>query len=57
MWAADIDAATTALPARDGIALAQQLAGALFDGETSESTADGETSEKAAGGCESSGCC
>ena len=56
-WAADVDAATTALPAREGVALAQQLAGALFDGETSESTADGEASEKAAGGCESSGCC
>ena len=55
-WAADVDAATVALPAREGVALAQQLAGALFDGETSEKAADGETSEKAAGGCESSGC-
>ncbi|PSP69523.1 hypothetical protein BRC79_04115 [Halobacteriales archaeon QH_8_67_27] len=56
-WAADVDAATTALPAREGVALAQQLAGALFDDEKSERTADDETNESAADGCGSSGCC
>jgi len=64
-WAADVDATTTALPAREGVALAQQLAGALFDGETgvaddetSESVADDETSESVAEDSSSeSGCC
>ena len=57
-WAADTDAATTALPARDGVSLAQQLADALFDGETSESVVDNETSKSVAGDSSSdSGCC
>ena len=40
-WAADVDAATTALPARDGIALAQQLAGALIGAHTTITNGNG----------------
>jgi len=49
-WAADVDAETTALPAREGVGLARELADALF--ESGGASGDETASAVENGGCE-----
>lgn len=44
-WAADVDAATTSVPAETGVAIARELSAALFDHETPVRSENGDAAD------------